>query len=642
MPYIAPAKRSLAASGHHPPKPSCRSYKSGQTPGRSIPSRPELPQPTSYVTQHCQSPSVVTTSFTPTLEPTQAGAAGKESNHGETLIASGNLQQSPPPMVDELQIPTKAEISPLDSTLNLSHYEDTKCSRGRQLENLGELQTAIGITGEQPESLPEWTGAQAEDQPTAINVEQSVSQGLRQIAHSRSNSDLSVIIGLRHAHSPEGPLTRSNEEDTTDEDETDRSRRKHPLPRKKSGELVKPALRLSSTGRRSLSMPCISTFSKAVHFDSHLEHVRHFFQVDRPLAVSAGSSPVEAYDSETETLFGDDESNNGHNPPFEWDIVLSNFPTESPQRLSLPVRVERVSLSSEDKTLIGSVVVANIAYEKVVIVRFTLDNWKTISEVAAAFTSDVGQLKRIDGYDRFNFNIELADQVALETKTMFFCVKYCVNGQEYWDNNNSANFQVDFRKRFKPQNCKKVIQGKSPRHVNLLRRSNKKSPPVTFRRPKSTPVAFDDFKRPVNECLDEPYTLPGLKGVKSASCLALETLTQRAPNPNGQALGSRYDFSITLSAAIQAANSARSDSSSTKSSTKKQSDNVLPDASNTASPILVTTLQDVNSAAAASNEKFPVVSPALPGASGTEKAVHASQLYNELLNKYCFVRTREF
>jgi len=86
-----------------------------------------------------------------------------------------------------------------------------------------------------------------------------------------------------------------------------------------------------------------------------------------------------------------------------------------------------------------------------------LDYWKTTSEVIAEFNHDIRQPKR-EGYDRFNFNIKLADQANLEAKTMFFCVKYTVNGKEYWDNNNSTNYQVDFKKKAKPQTARRVCK----------------------------------------------------------------------------------------------------------------------------------------------------------------------------------------
>ncbi len=132
-------------------------------------------------------------------------------------------------------------------------------------------------------------------------------------------------------------------------------------------------------------MPGTPTFSKAVHFDSHLEHVRHFLQVDRPLAVSAGSSPVDNYDSEGEYPFNADERQAGRLPPFEWELVITNFPVDTPARKAQPVRLERVWLSNDQKCLIGSVIVTNLAFQKYVTCRFTLDYWKTTSEIGAEY-----------------------------------------------------------------------------------------------------------------------------------------------------------------------------------------------------------------------------------------------------------------
>ena len=196
-------------------------------------------------------------------------------------------------------------------------------------------------------------------------------------------------------------------------------------------------------------MPGTPTYSKAVHFDSHLEHVRHFLQVDRPLAVSAGTSPVENYESDMEFPFGSDNSRSTA-PAFEWEIRLANFPTDSNDRSGMPARVEKVFLSADNKTLIGVVAVHNLAFNKYVVTRFTLDYWKTTSEVVAEYNNDVRRKEANDGFDRFNFNIKLEDQANLESKTMFFCIRYNVNGQEFWDSNGNMNFQVDFVKKILP------------------------------------------------------------------------------------------------------------------------------------------------------------------------------------------------
>ena len=677
MPYTPPSQRSPAASAPHSPNISRRSSSgtAGSSQGPPVSAqRPELPRSTSYLTrQHRRTPSVKTASFPPLSEPTPPGTADKEKDDKRRLTGNGSLRQSPPPVTDEIQIPAGAIISPPDSTQNSSDDEEAKEARGRQLENLAELQAAIREIQQRRGGSPSRIAKDAskvnqaltlimppsrvEDKPTAQHVEQAVAPTMPKISHTRSSTDTSVFLDLRQANSPETSLTGSDEEEY-DEDEPERSRRKPQMLRKKSGELVRPALRPSSARRRPSSMPGTPTFSKAVHFDSHLEHVRHFLQVDRPLAVSASSSPAEAYDSDTEFPF--DDSINSRSPPFEWELVISNFPAESPLRLAQAVRVERVFLSADNKNLIGSVSVANLAFNKYVVARFTLDYWKTTSEVVAEYNNDIRQPKHTDGRDRFNFNIKLADLANLEAKTMFFCVKYSVDGREFWDNNNSTNFQVDFRKKAKLQNGKKGMQGAASRPANALPRSNKKSPP-TSARPKSMPIAFDDFadgfdakykfdnfKQPVNDFLgDSGTTSFRLKGVKSAVSISSGNLTRRVPNPNGQAFGNRYDFGASLSAAISAANTAMGDRSgiTMKTTAKKHTAKVIPDAEDTSSPLMMASAQSFKKSQV-SLKNPPVATPTTSGTDsqrpvGLEKPPLASQSYNELLDKYCFVRTNE-
>ena len=558
---------------------------------------------------------------------------------------SGSLRQSPPPKTDESQVPVGAVISPPDSAQNSSDDEEPG-SRGRKLENLAELQAAIRVIEQHRESSPnrisEEVGRAEEAIAVALQppnndsvtqrveeVKAAISQAPRKIAHHRSSTE-TVFLDLRN--SPEYSTTPSDEDSVSDEDGIGRVR--PPMLRKKSGELVRPALRPSSARRRPSSMPGTPTFGKAVHFDAHLEHVRHFLQVDRPLAVSAGSSPVEAYESDTEFPFHEEP----RGPPFDWELELANFPSDTPYRIAQPVRVERVYLSADNKTLVGSVIVANVSFHKLVVARFTLDYWKTTSEVVAEYNNDVRQPNKAEGHDRFNFSIKLADLANLEAKTMFFCVKYCVNGQEFWDNNGSTNFQVDFRKQHRPQNGKKGSQKNG-----ALPRSHKKSPQ---QRPMSMPAAFDDFaegfdlrdfKQPVQNLMGEPGPALRLKGIKS-----VVNIPSRAPQPAGQAFGNRYDFGASLSAAMNAANGVLGERSGIvlkpkpKPSAMKTPPKFLPDAEDTTSPLTLKNPQNFMSAPPNSLSNPATNSPKPLGA---EKPALASQSYNELLDKYCFVRS---
>ena len=97
--------------------------------------------------------------------------------------------------------------------------------------------------------------------------------------------------------------------------------------RKRFGELVKPAIRPPSHRRPSSMLET----PKAVHFDPHLEHVRHFLQVDRPLSVSVGS-PTYELPLDDDSRFSDKQ--------YEWELSLSNLPLNSTPRKVRPVYVE--------------------------------------------------------------------------------------------------------------------------------------------------------------------------------------------------------------------------------------------------------------------------------------------------------------
>ncbi|KAF3198453.1 hypothetical protein TWF192_001106 [Orbilia oligospora] len=299
-------------------------------------------------------------------------------------------------------------------------------------------------------------------------------------------------------------------------------------------------------------MPSTPTYPKVVHFDAHLEHVRHFLHSERPTAVSAGSSPVESgIDTDNEYPFPSSDE-----PPFEWEIATPNFPDRS-DRSSAVVRVEKVLLSHDKKSLLGHVAVANISFQKLVVARFTLDYWQTTSEVAAEFTNDIRRRHLEDGYDRFTFKIKLEDMANLENKTLFFCVRYRCNDQEFWDNNNSINYQVDFKKKAIPQHGKSGASSASSRPLPRSRGVTSSAP-----RPRSMPIFDDSFDaydlktqpeyKMFSHAVDRQMDMRPAKPVKKTSAVDPEALARRA-NPSGNAFGNRYDFGASLAAAMATA-----------------------------------------------------------------------------------------
>lgn len=664
MPYTPPSQRSPAVSnGSSPALSRTHSYhkqateEEKTTSSPASPPRPNLPRSTSssaYLSKHRRGPSfnndVLLANTQENVNRYEANGLDETSQLDQTsqpapeVDVHGSLRQSPPP-VNNAIIPPGAMISPPDSSHNSSDDEDNHRGRTRDIANLAELQAAIREIELRKESSPARAGRDSENIPGNLGLDiplgrselnksfsaddiarqvlrPPLSKEARKISHSRSSTDPNIVLDSSSV--TESPLQAGPDSDGDDAD--DGVRMKPPMVRKKSGELVRPALRPSSAKRRPSSMPGTPTYSKAVHFDSHLEHVRHFLQVDKPLAVSAGSSPVENYDSEIEFPFGSDENSRTRAQSYEWEIKLSNFPEAAESRTHLPIRVERVFLSADKKNLIGQVAVQNLAFHKAVVARFTFDYWKTTSEVSAEYNNDIRRKQAHDGCDRFNFTIRITDIGNLENKTLFFCVRYNVNGQEFWDNNNFINYQVDFVKKAKSPVMKSVgpsSQSHSTRSLNGLPRS-RPSPPVS----KGLSNSFDDFStgfdsyhfgQPAAAVIGDPQLK--LRSPRARAQIFPDAPTKRSKPTSPQAFGHRYDFGASLNAAIQSASSILGDQSGLTEAKRKQ----IP------RTVVVTPPSAANGAVKPEESTGSKSDPLL-----SQKPTHQSQSYQELVDKYCF------
>jgi hypothetical protein len=619
MPYTPPSQRSPASSKTNSPILSRNhSYIDTSPLSPATSQRPALPRSvssTSYLNRQRRTPSTSTADNTAANGHVVVNGSPdlvSDASRSRGPAANGSIRQSPSP-VNHLLIPSGAITTPPDSS------DDEE--RGRSIGNLKELQEALQHIDVKrvPSPTRHAVTETPNNTPQLVTAARSLSAEARKISHSRSSSEITLSQHLIHPLNTDPIISSSDGSDSED----DELRIKPPLLRKKSGELVKPALRPPSR-RRPSSMPGTPTYSKAVHFNEDIEQVRHFLQVDRPIAVSAGSSPVETYDSETEYPFSEESRSKAP----EWEIKLANFPSETYERQSAPVRVERIFLASDNQTLVGNIACANISFQKFVVARFTLDYWKTTSEVVAEFNHDVRKKQKDDGYDRFNFNIKLADQANLESKTLLLCVRYQVNGQEFWDNNNSMNYQVDFSKKVKQRQKKQRSNG----GLGAIPRS-RHSPLAP--RPRSMPPSIDDdfghdfenkfqFGSPRAVILsDSPSTSIRLKPKSKRGSLFPDQAAQRSQS--GQAFSSRYDFSASLSAALSTAQTALGERSGLKIDTTDKANKgyfdrpaSAPKAHTTGAPIPGTR----------------------PDSLSSEKPDLQSAEYNELIQKFCFVRSQ--
>ncbi|KAJ5388074.1 hypothetical protein N7509_010615 [Penicillium cosmopolitanum] len=613
MPYTAPLKSLLSAQHieYSDPSQDTRPERPGLA--RSASARVQNSRnysSTSYVRRHRRSPSIGNKSAVHSFsEPA--------SRLSPVIDPHASLRQSPPPLTNAA-IPPGAVISPPESTQN----SDEESSPVGDIK-LEELEAAVRSIEQRRESSPErepkrmgpadQLGTEARSsssQPTTRTENKPLKPNLirlskeaRKIAHSRSSTETAIDYKREEA------LTSS-----PDDSDADLSP-KPPMVRKKSGELVRPALRPATARRRPSSMPGTPVFAKAVHFDSQLEHIRHFLQLDRPLAVSAETSPVDDHDGEDEFPFGN-RSNKGASS-WEWELQLSNFPKNPSSRSTNPVRLERLFLSADKTTLIGSVAVANLDFHKNVAARFTFDSWRTVSEVSATYCHDVHHTYGNDGYDRFTFDIKLDDQAKLESKTMHVCMRYNVAGQEYWDNNCGMNYRVDFLKTQKPM---------ASAHPSNTRTSSGARPALPrsrsftglHTRPHSMPSSsFDESITPV-----EPGFIKRHRHRSSP---------KRREKPSQQAFGNRYDFGASLTAAMKTKPpvdrttlTARARWGQTSDAPRRSSTVEEPETGSSQKPAVSDHAQ----------KDVPK-----PSSLVSSKPCLESSVYKELVDKYCFYGT---
>ena len=131
------------------------------------------------------------------------------------------------------------------------------------------------------------------------------------------------------------------------------------------------------------------------------------------------------------------------------------------------IYVESISLPrSPPIALYGSVLVRNIAFEKHVTLRFTLDDWETTSEVLCKHVNSLtqlpppfprswtvgdttGQLAGGFEWDRFGFVIHLDNyEQRLTELDISFVGRFTVIGVgEWWDNNDGMYYRVSIREK---------------------------------------------------------------------------------------------------------------------------------------------------------------------------------------------------
>ncbi|CAF1182196.1 unnamed protein product [Rotaria sp. Silwood1] len=91
--------------------------------------------------------------------------------------------------------------------------------------------------------------------------------------------------------------------------------------------------------------------------------------------------------------------------------------------------------STGEQQLIGTLWVTNINFKKNVSIKYTFNQWLNIYEIEAQYCRHSNDFRNLD---QFQFIVNIPKDVD----RIDFVLHYCVNGYEYWDNNNGRNYQL--------------------------------------------------------------------------------------------------------------------------------------------------------------------------------------------------------
>ncbi|GMQ58473.1 carbohydrate-binding protein [Vallitalea sediminicola] len=124
------------------------------------------------------------------------------------------------------------------------------------------------------------------------------------------------------------------------------------------------------------------------------------------------------------------DNNNGDNYLLQHTTMIYNAPCTLSKSA---VMLNDSRYNDYNKSIIGSIYVKNLAYDKNVKVRYTLDNWQTYNEVDANYTRTYDNNTELWSFDIYGLD-------DYQWNNYHFAISYTVNGVTYWDNNFGDNY----------------------------------------------------------------------------------------------------------------------------------------------------------------------------------------------------------
>lgn len=338
---------------------------------------------------------------------------------------------------------------------------------------------------------------------------------------------------------------------------------------------------------------------KSVRFHDdrdQLEQVRYFFKTQSPITVKS-------------------------DPPFmdssadDYKLTQPNWPTRNQifYNTESKIRMEAVQLMdgdvehmAENKFIIqGRCRAANLSFRKLVSIRYTFDLWRTYSETTGEYRESIASTSNT--WDRFYFSIPI--EAKQTTQTIYLALRYTVDDQEYWDNNNGMNYQIIMT----PDESILDTKHTDTNSITLMDEKEQALTPITATTSTTTTTSTTSS---TSSTATNTSPLPFIT----------ETTTQEKKEAT-KVLGRRYDFTASLTAARKPMSPPPSPPGTP----------VDTEVFNYTPPVFFGDSYQFEVAPAVTYQKSePIAIASKPPASPPISAEGFQMSYSDFVNKYCF------
>ncbi|KAG2205798.1 hypothetical protein INT47_003981 [Mucor saturninus] len=167
-----------------------------------------------------------------------------------------------------------------------------------------------------------------------------------------------------------------------------------------------------------------SKSKKSVSFDPiFLERVCLFRETQAPQELK------EAHDKRLE------------NPPFR--LLCPNWPGSENNDSNILLNKKSFTITHDNQSIKGKLSIRNLALDKSVSIRYTLDGWTSVTDVDAVF---FGPNPKNVAFDIYEFSMDLgfghlSDHGEMRGK-LEFLIRFSAGDMDYMDNNHGRNYQI--------------------------------------------------------------------------------------------------------------------------------------------------------------------------------------------------------